>query len=327
MAVVLAVALGASPLGAAPASARVAPVASSFSIPWALTELPDGTSLMTERDSARIWRIFPGRGRALVRTLSQVEPGGEGGLLGIVAAPDFARTRQYFVYYTTDSDNRVARLTYGSSAPPVPIVTGIPKAAIHNGGGMVFNPSGTALYIGTGDAGNRSLAQSNASLAGKILRVSRTGAPLPGNLSGRIATKGHRNVQGLTFTANGLLWASELGQNAFDEVNRISLGRNYGWPVVEGRSADPRFVNPAKVWRPEDASPSGITARGNTLYVAALRGQRLWQLRTRGVIVTGARALFQGSYGRLRAVSAQTDGSLLMTTSNGGDQDRVLRIF
>lgn len=322
----LALPLAAVPLAPAPASAAVGALATSFTIPWALAPLPDGSALMTERESARVWRVFPRGGRALVTTVSGVRASGEGGLLGIVAAPDFARTRQYFVYYTAASDNRVARMTYGSSAAPVPIVTGIPKGNIHNGGGLVFNSTGSALYIGTGDAGDRDLAQSNASLGGKVLRVTRTGAGVRGNLTGRIATKGHRNVQGLTFTSNGLLWASELGQDAFDEVNRISVGRNYGWPVVEGRSTDTRFVNPAKVWAPEDASPSGITARDTTLHVAALRGQRLWRLTTSGVVVTSARASLQGTYGRLRAVSARTDGSLWMTTSNGGGQDRVLKV-
>lgn len=315
--------LAAAPLVATPASAAVAPLHSGFSIPWAIAQLPGyDSALMTERDSKRVYWIRPGRAPVVAATINEARPGGEGGLLGIVAAPDFARTKQYFVYYSTDGDNRVARMTFGSSARPVPIVTGIPRANIHNGGGLVFG--GNDLYVGTGDAGNRDNAQNTASLGGKVLKVTRSGAAAPGNRWGRVATIGHRNVQGLAWTASGVLFASELGQDTQDEVNHIARGGNYGWPIVEGSSSDRRFVAPAHTWSTDEASPSGIAAVGNTLYVAALRGQRLWKLTTSGTRVTSESDFFNSTYGRLRAVSNRGNGSLWITTSNGSKQDRLL---
>lgn len=325
VALVLSAAALALPLAAVPADAAVVPLAVSMQIPWATAMLPDGSALATERESGRVFRIVPGRARALVTTITETRPSGEGGLLGIVAAPDFARSRQYFVYYTTATDNRVARLTYGSSARPVPIVTGIPKGSIHNGGGLVFNFA-NQLIIGTGDTGNRALAQDPTSLGGKILRVTRTGAAVPGNRWGRVATIGHRNVQGLTMTADRRLYASELGQDTFDEVNRILSGGNYGWPFVEGRSNDRRFINPIQVWAPSEASPSGITHINTTLYVGALRGQRLWKLDTSNGFVTRATPLFVGTFGRIRGVANRGRGVLWLTTSNGGNQDKILQV-
>ena len=93
---------------------------------------------------------------------------------------------------------------------------------------------------------------------------------------------GHRNVQGLAFDATGQLWASEFGQNTWDELNRIEKGGNYGWPVVEGAPADAGYVDPVRQWHTDDASPSGIAIAGNAVYMAALRGERLWQIPIAG---------------------------------------------
>ena len=307
-------------------------LATGRAVPWGLAFLPDGSALFTERDTARVWAVTPGRPARHIYTVSEARPAGEGGLLGVAVAPDYARNPRFFVYYTTGTDNRIAYVRRGSAARPVPIVTGIPRGRTHNGGRLVFDRAGL-LYAGTGDAGDRRTSQDTRSLGGKVLRVTASGAAAPGNRFGRVFTYGHRNVQGLVFDRAGRLWATELGQDAQDELNLLQEGRNYGWPLVEGRGGDGRFADPAWTWRPAQASPSGVAVRGDSLYVAALRGQRVWRLRLAGATVTGATSLYAGRFGRLRTIGQNPrDGAVWLTTSNTGSSaarrgdDRVLRI-
>jgi glucose/arabinose dehydrogenase len=311
---------------------QVSVLATGLEVPWGIAFLPDGDALVTERDSARILRVPAGGGTPTeVQRLSEVDGDGEGGLLGIAVPPTYPQDQLVYVYYGTAEDNRIARMRLGQ--PPQPIVTGIPRAGIHNGGRLLFGPDGF-LYAGTGDASEGGNAQDRTSLGGKILRMTPDGQPAPGNPFGTLVwTYGHRNVQGLVFDRSGRLWASEFGQNRFDEINLIQPGRDYGWPIVEGASDDPRFAAPLVTWRTSDSSPSGVTIAGSTLYVAALRGERLWQVPLEGDRTGPPRATLEGEYGRLRAVALAPDGSLWILTSNRdgrgdptGDDDRILRL-
>jgi glucose/arabinose dehydrogenase len=320
----------ASPSGTA--AGQVTVLASGLEIPWGIAFLPDGDALVTERNSARILRVPAGGGTPTeVQQLSAVDGDGEGGLLGIAVPPTYARDQLVYVYYSTADDNRIARMRLGQ--PPRPIVTGIPRSGIHNGGRLVFGPDGY-LYAGTGDASARGNSQDRNSLGGKILRMTPDGQPAPGNPFGTLVwSYGHRNVQGLVFDRAGRLWASEFGQNRFDEINLIQPGKDYGWPVVEGASDDPRFAAPLVTWPTSDASPSGVTIAGSTLYVAALRGERLWEVPLDGDRTGTPHAELQGRYGRLRAVQLAPDGSLWILTSNrdgrgdpAGEDDRILRL-
>jgi len=320
----------ASPSGTA--AGQVTVLASGLEIPWGIAFLPDGDALVTERNSARILRVPAGGGTPTeVQQLSEVDGDGEGGLLGIAVPPTYARDQLVYVYYSTADDNRIARMRLGQ--PPRPIVTGIPRSGIHNGGRLAFGPDGY-LYAGTGDASARGNSQDRNSLGGKILRMTPDGQPAPGNPFGTLVwSYGHRNVQGLVFDRAGRLWASEFGQNRFDEINLIQPGKDYGWPVVEGASDDPRFAAPLVTWPTSDASPSGVTIAGSTLYVAALRGERLWEVPLDGDRTGTPHAELQGRYGRLRAVQLAPDGSLWILTSNrdgrgdpAGEDDRILRL-
>jgi glucose/arabinose dehydrogenase len=308
-------------------------VASRLEAPWGLAFLPDGDALVSERDSGRILRVGPGAEARVVAVVPGVAPGGEGGLLGLAVSPGFARDQLVYAYLSAEGDNRIVRFRLGGGQVEV-LLAGIPRAGIHNGGRIAFGPDGM-LYAGTGDADERGTAQDPGSLGGKILRLEPDGGvpgdnPDPGS---PVWSLGHRNVQGLAWDGQGRLFATEFGQNRVDEVNRIEPGGNYGWPEVEGTGGGERFRDPLVTWPTAQASPSGAAVAGDTLYVAALRGERLWTVPLDGGGGVGRpEAVLAGAYGRLRHAAVAADGALWVLTSNRdgrGDpaaaDDRVLR--
>jgi glucose/arabinose dehydrogenase len=310
-------------------------LAKNLEAPWGLTFLPDGSGVFTERDSRTIYTITTGGVVEEAQVVEQAYSRGEGGLMGIAASPKYATDRTLFIYYTTENDNRIAKLTLGSD--PVPIVTGIPVSGIHNGGRLAFGPDGF-LYAGTGDASEDGRSQDLKSLGGKILRMTADGKPAPGNPfpNSLVWSFGHRNVQGLAWDAQKRLYATEFGQEEWDEVNLILPGKNYGWPAVEGKATNPKFVNPLVVWTPDEASPSGAAIAGPVLVAAALKGQRLWvvPLDGKGGVTGQPRSILQGRFGRLRHVARAPDGTLWVLTSNrdgrgepAAEDDRIIRIL
>jgi len=262
--------------------------------------------------------------------------GGEAGLLGVAVSPSYPTDHRVFFYTSTDRDNRVLRMTFrdGRLADERPILTGIPRGVIHDGGRLAFGPDG-ALYVSTGETGQRELAQDPTSLGGKILRIDQNGRPANGNPDpgSPVWTLGHRNVQGLAFDPAGQLWASEFGDQTWDELNLIRKGGNYGWPLVEGRSTLTKYRNPLVVWRTDQASPSGLAYADGSLWLGALHGARLWQVPVHGTSVGTAKDWLIGAYGRMRTVVRAPDGNLWVTTSNrdgrgspGPDDDRILLV-
>ncbi|MCW2295458.1 PQQ-dependent sugar dehydrogenase [Rhodococcus erythropolis] len=313
-------------------------------VPWDLASLPDRSSVLTLRDAARVVRFDANGVTPLVADgpggiIADVVSGGSAGLRGVAASPNFTVDRYLFFYMTTGSDDRVVRYTLRGDrlVESVPIVTGIPHAGTHTGGRIRFGPDGM-LYIGTGDPGGDAGAQNPYSLGGKILRVDPSGAvpvdnPIPGSWTWSL---GHRNPQGFDWDDDGRMFASEFGQNRQDELNIIVKGGNYGWPEVEGidTSAGSVFEAPVVTWTPADASPSGITVVRDTIYIAALRGERLWRVPLRPDGTVGdAKPMLDNMFGRLRAVEQSPDGTALRILTNNthagsprdGD-DRVVEI-
>jgi glucose/arabinose dehydrogenase len=316
--------------GSATGSAKVTgTVASGLNVPWGMARLPGGDLLVNSRDTGVIQRIAAGGGK---RTVAGTVPGvvstkssqGETGLLGLALSPGFARDRLIYVYFSTATDNRVAKLTYTPTASAGHqlgtlhvILKGIPRSIHHNGGRIAFGPDGM-LYAGTGDAENTALPQDKSSLGGKILRMTPDGKPAPGNPFGRsvVYTIGHRNVQGLAWDPSGNLWASELGDRKADELNLIKAGHNYGWPATQGKTSHAGYTSPVAQFGTETDSPSGIAWADGCIWMAALKGERLWRIPLDGTrLVAAPQSELVAGYGRLRTVLGY-DGDLLVTTSN-----------
>ncbi|MFG3010796.1 PQQ-dependent sugar dehydrogenase [Streptomyces cinerochromogenes] len=318
-------------------------VAEGLKTPWGLAPLPGGGLLVSSRDEGTISRVDEKTGRTTeLGTVSGVSPAGEGGLLGIALSPAFASDHMVYAYFTSASDNRIVRMLYDEKKPageqlgaPDTVFKGIPKGSIHNGGRIAFGPDGM-LYAGTGESGQKGLAQDRKSLGGKILRLTPDGEPAPGNPfpGSPVYSYGHRNVQGLAWDDRQRLFASEFGQDTWDELNAIKPGGNYGWPEAEGRSSYARFQNPLAQWHTDDASPSGIAWVDGVIWTAGLKGERLWRIPLNGTsAVADAQSFLTGTYGRLRTVVPAGGDRLWLVTSNTdgrgspkkGD-DRVLEV-
>ncbi|MFG2951155.1 PQQ-dependent sugar dehydrogenase [Streptomyces adustus] len=318
-------------------------VAEGLRTPWGLAPVPGGGLLVSSRDEGTITLVDEETGRKTeLGEVPGVSPAGEGGLLGIALSPDFASDRMIYAYFTSASDNRIVRMLYDPAKPageqlgaPDTVFKGIPKGMIHNGGRIAFGPD-RMLYAGTGESGDRGLSQDRKSLGGKILRLTPEGEPAPGNPfpDSPVYSYGHRNVQGLAWDAKQRLFASEFGQDTWDELNAIKPGADYGWPDAEGRSSDPKYQNPVAQWHTDDASPSGIGYAQGSVWMAGLKGQRLWRVPLKGTETSAApQAFLTGTYGRLRTVVPAGGDRLWLVTSNTdgrGDpkpgDDRILEL-
>lgn len=322
------------PPGSAPSTTVEAPetLTSNLDSPWSIAFYGD-TALVSERDAARILEIGTDGTAREIGVIDGVAAGGEGGLLGIAVHED-----HLYAYFTAARENRIERfellgqpgaLALGDAET---ILAGLPSATHHNGGRIAFGPDGM-LYATVGDAGDQESAQDHEALSGKILRMTPDG-DVPGDnpfSESLVYSYGHRNPQGIAWDENGTLYASEFGQDTWDELNIIQPGGNYGWPEVEGIAEQQEFIDPVQQWKPEGASPSGIAIVGNTIYIANLRGERLREVPLADPSV--ATEHFVGEYGRLRDIVVAPDGALWLLTNNtdgrgesGPDDDRILRI-
>jgi glucose/arabinose dehydrogenase len=323
-------------------------IASGLTTPWSILRLDarltaaddDGaaSTLISQRDDGVIKELTASGTVRDAGTVTGVVHAGEGGLLGLEAWYE-GDTTWIYTYYTSATDNRIVRMQLNgtpghySLGAQQDILTGLAKAGNHDGGRLKVGPD-KHLYATVGDAGQGSRAQDRNSLNGKILRMNLDGSvpddnPFPGSL---VYTLGHRNPQGIAWDSEGRMWASEFGQNTWDELNIISPGQNYGWPIHEGIADADGYVNPVKQWTTAEASPSGLAIVNDSLFLAALRGQRLWAIYP-GPESVEAVSWFEGTYGRLRDAVPGPNGTLWVLTNNTdgrgsprqGD-DRLLQI-
>ncbi|MFB9596606.1 PQQ-dependent sugar dehydrogenase, partial [Saccharothrix longispora] len=319
--------------GAACATAlcSITRVATDTDLPWGLATLPGGQVLYGRRDAFDIVRLDPATGAktSLGRVPGVAGTDGEGGVLGIAVAADFTADPWVYVMHTSPTDNRVVRIRYTGgvlTGTPQVLLTGIPRNKYHNGGRLRFGPDGK-LYVATGDGQNGTWAQDLDNLAGKVLRVNRDGTVPGDNPFGTpVWSYGHRNPQGLAFDSRGRLWEQEFGNSVMDETNLIVRGGNYGWPACEGttgRCDEPGFIAPERTYPVAEASCSGIAVVRDALYLACLRGARLYRAEITDDGLGDVQQYLNGTYGRLRTVEPSADGGLWLTTSTRGDKDSV----
>jgi len=339
-------------------SFRVETVVGNLEVPWSIVWAPDGRMFFTERAGrVRVYetgKLLP----ALLVTVEDVEPSGESGLMSIALHPQFATNHLFYLSYAFKADGqRVRVVRYKESTSGVTerkvIVDNIPAAQYHAGCRLRFGPDGK-LYITTGDATDRTLAQKLDSLAGKTLRVNDDGTvppdnPFVGQPNARpeIWSYGHRNAQGLDFQpVTNLMFQTEHGPSGFDgpgggdEVNIVEKGKNYGWPVIHHRETRAGMEAPLLEYTPACAPASGAFYRkavfqqfSGNFFFGCLKGERLIRVVLDGRQVVTQENLLERKYGRIREVAEGPDGFLYFSTSNkdgrgspASDDDRIIRL-
>lgn len=261
------------------ATLQIEEIANNLQIPWSIEKVGE-TFYLSER-RGNIVKVENGKiERQQVLFEKPLATAQEAGFLGFVLAPDFLQSNEAYGYYTyvdnTGQFNRIVRLKLEENqwTEEAVLLDKIPSGRVHHGGRLKIGPDGM-LYATTGDALQSSIAQDLNSLGGKILRLNLDGSipqdnPFPNSY---VISYGHRNPQGLAWASDGTMYASEHGNQANDEINRIEIGKNYGWPIIEGTEQKENMVSPLFTSGPNKTwAPSGMAYFGDKLYVAALRG-------------------------------------------------------
>jgi glucose/arabinose dehydrogenase len=334
---------------------RVETLARGLVHPWGLAFLPDGRVLVTERPGQLRLVSQNGGVSAPLAGVPRVFARGQGGLLDVALAPDFASSRWVYLSYAEPgpggAGTAVARARLGPAGlQDVQVIfRQVPKVdgANHFGSRLVFSRDGR-LFVTLGDRFKFNPAQDLASHLGKIVRINPDGTAPADNPFTRaqgaqpeIWSYGHRNVQGATLhPTTGVLWVHEMGPRGGDELNVPQAGRNYGWPLVSwGRHYDGRAI-PSPASRPDMAgslrqwtpviAPSGMTfytgalfpAWRGSLLIGGLVARGLVRLTLEGQQVTGEERISLGQ--RIRDVRQGPDGAVYVLTDKASGE--ILRL-
>ncbi|MCH4891589.1 PQQ-dependent sugar dehydrogenase [Sphingomonas sp. SFZ2018-12] len=337
----------------------VTPVA-DFTAPWAMTFLPDGRMLVTEKAGQLMLVSADGKTKSVVATVPGVSSEGQGGLMDVVLHPDFATNRIVYLSYSTPGEGGKGvvlargKLTEGA-APTLEglttIFTATPFVAGegHYSGRIAFSPDGKYLFFTNGERQKFDPAQDPKATLGKVLRLTPDGKPAGDpaltakGFHPAIWSYGHRNLLGIAFDAQGNLWEQEMGPKGGDEVNVIVAGRNYGYPIVsdgdhyDGRDIPdhdtrPEFEAPKVSWNPV-ISPGGLIVYSGKmfpqwqgdLFIGGLSSKALVRVDVDG---TNARKGDQWDMGaRIREVEQGPDGAIYVLEDGRGDsQGRLLKL-
>lgn len=326
--------------------------------PWGVTSLPDGRLLITEKEGTMRIVTADGSVSQKITGAPAVNSKGQGGLLGITIAPDFATSRM--VYWTFAEDVEGGTLTSAAKGKlsadeksienATVIYRAFPahKGTLHYGGRILFDKNGD-LYVSTGERSDkvtRPQAQDLDSGLGKIVHITKDGkavanGPYAGNKRSEIFTYGHRNVQGMSFhPETGDLWSNEFGPRGGDEINRVQAGKNYGWPTItygieyggpkigDAIQQKEGMEQPVYYWDPS-VSPSGMTFYNgsgiaeweNNLFVGCLSGLHIARLEIKDNKVVGEERLLTDEVQRFRDITQGGDALYTVT-----DQGRLYRI-
>jgi len=320
---------------------------------WEILWAPDDHIWFTERDG-RISKMNPTTGGIVfTSTINEVVSSGEGGLLGMALHPDFLTNGFLYVVYNYNSTNgyreKVVRYTFANNSltNPMTLMENIGASSIHNGSRIrvVNEGGGVKIYFTTGDASYGPQAQDVNTRNGKVVRLNADGSvpsdnPIAGN---PVWSYGHRNPQGLVFV-NNKIYESEHGPNIEDEVNIIEKGRNYGWPDVNGpcNGSETSFCTANNVKEPIWSSGDNtiavcgidyynndkISEWKNSILMTTLKDASLRQLKLSadGNSVTGTSIYYKNAYGRLRDICISPSGNVYISTSNGGNDDKIIEI-
>ncbi|PNY97047.1 MULTISPECIES: PQQ-dependent sugar dehydrogenase [Mammaliicoccus] len=295
-------------------------VAQGLDTPWSIARLDD-VFYLSERPGKIIKIDGNKKTEQQVDLDKEVSTAAEAGLLGFVLAPDFKDSKEAYAYYTYEDNgqfNRIVKLKLENDTwkEDEVLIDKIPSGQYHHGGRLKIGPD-DKLYATTGDASDEQNAQDKDTLGGKILRINLDGSKPKDNpiSNSYVYSYGHRNPQGIVWTPDGQMYASEHGNQANDEINEIKEGQNYGWPVIEGNEENDNMETPIFTSGSDDTwAPSGIAFKDGIIYSAALRGEGIMKFD----VEKDEMKKVATKYGRIRDVYNVNDDLYFVSNNTDG---------